>query len=204
MFANLSRHVLFALLFGASTLFSLTATAEVVRTYEFVGGDDTLLRFGGGLISGNSVATPTGTFEVTIDDNGAATLTDFDVMLEDVVIETEGASVFIEGESLAGWFFGVDPIGLAIEEYPGNSTSTPKDFFGESSAGNEVHMKLSSLVDNETTAYITAYPASFLDNPSLSTRGSGFAVKVIAIPEPSSLVLLAGGLSVVFWRRRRS
>jgi len=214
MSACIYRQALFAILVCISSFVCSSAKAHEIRTYQFLNNGNANLIFGGGLISGNSFASPTGTFDITITEDGSATITRFDVNVTNVIVDSDGASVFTEGESLGNFFFGVEPAGLQAEIHSFDVFSSRPIVIAqiqvETSAEDiddfdislleldvslprspSLEISLSSFRDREVSVFIRASSGFFLDNPSLRTIGMGSRAILVAVPEPCGLTLIA-------------
>lgn len=205
--AYIYQPALFAILVSISSFVCSSVKADEIRTYQFVDNGEANLRFGGGLISGNSFASPTGQFDITIAESGSATITRFDVDVTNVIVKSDGASLFREGDSLASFFFGVEPIGLMAQINSSIVFSSRPDvleFIGVFSPSSPfVDISLSSLQDSEVSVFIWSYSGYFLDNPNLSTTGTGSRAILVAVPEPCGLTLFAS-LSLLLLHKRRA
>ncbi|WP_442485043.1 hypothetical protein [Aeoliella sp. SH292] len=180
--------------------FASSALAVEIRTYEFLDTQAGRLRFGGGLKSGKSYARPEGIFEVTIDDNGTATLTRFDIAVTGVEIAVEGASPLIDGSPLINYLSGVNPVGLLARYDSGVIFSTyPSDVATDDGAS--FSMVLSSICEENISVSLRASPGVSSDHPGLSTE-LGLQARLVTVPEPASvLILVASSLLVICSRR---
>ena len=195
-----------AFLMASVVAWGSTALAGEIRTYEFIDDEVGRLRFGGGLISGDSFGRPVGSFDVTIDDNGTATLTRFDIAVAEIEVTVEGAAPLINGSNLANYLFGVNPVGLEAQYNSAVVFAShpialePIDF--STNADPSFRMILSSILDESISVSFHALSGYPLDNPSLRTTESGLRARLVTVPEPASvLIFVASSLLLRCLRR---
>jgi len=201
-------HRAVAVIFVCISLFVCSSLqANEIRTYQFVDNGEANLRFGGGLISGESFAAPKGTLDITISEDGSATITRFDVDVANVLVESHGVSVFAEGMPLDDYMFGLEPVGLLARfDSPVVFSTRPnaQELIDFGALVNPfIDIYITSLRDRSVSVSFRSHSGFFLDNPSLSTIGSGSRAILLTVPEPGGLALIFSLALLFFWGCRQ-
>jgi hypothetical protein len=185
-----------------------TAGAAELRTYEIASNQPRLFHFTGGLADYDVSAQIAGSFDIEIEDSGAAVLTRFDVELFDIVSEGSTNPSWSDGQPLAQALF-VNPVGLTGMHDP---TLIRLGFFPILPADAPLALGVDGPLTTITITpgdgpwarlQIRSVPIIALDNPFFTTDSPGFLVQLV--PEPSAWLpaLLAAMVAITMARNRR-
>jgi hypothetical protein len=193
------------MLLVASLAFALTtvAGAAELRTYRFESDQPRSLHFAGGLAGVDTSTQLTGSFDIEIGDDGAATITRFDVQLHDILNQGLVDPGWTEGQSLAPLLFN-NPIGLTGTANP---ISILLGFPPEPDVivwtGPLTTFALIPSDGPSAKLVIRSVPFPLLDNPSFMTDSLSFSVQLVPEPATWTIAILGAAALLIKGRKRR-